>query len=145
MTVASNVEAEIFDALFSHLEDGQSFSPPLRCAAPLVKFTPASDETYLRASFLPNQTNSMHVDKGQDQHFGIFQVMVMFPTRNEGLTVPLGLAGSIVSQFAKGTRLAAASGFIIKINRTPWMAPVLYEAARSAIPVSIPYETSVPS
>jgi hypothetical protein len=145
MTKPVNVDSDIFDALFTHLELNQVLTPPLRCAAPLVKFNPVGKETYFRASFLPNQTQSPHVGAGTDLHTGIFQVMVAFPTTNEGLVGPLDLAGSLVTQFAKGLTLRTTSGIVVKINRSPWMAPVLIDGARSGIPVSIPYEATVTS
>lgn len=134
------VTADIFDALCEHLSEQQTLSPALRIAFPLRRFTPRNEETYLRASILPNQTTSTSVGKGRDRHFGLFQVLVSFVANDEGLVRPLEIADAVVAQFEKGLMLQTAQGRKVKIPRTPWVSPVLPDPDRPMIPVSIPYE-----
>jgi hypothetical protein len=137
--------ADITAALFAYLADEQLASPALRIAYPGVKFTPEGQETYLRATILPNETRSQMVGGGQDQHLGILQVLVCFPHGDAGIVDPLERAGEVVRQFAKGTNVITTGGLKIKISRTPWISPLLTEPARLMIPVSVPYTVAVGS
>jgi hypothetical protein len=133
------------DALCTWLAERQTFSPALRVAYPLVKFTATAGETYLRATILPNETRSQHVGGGQDQHYGIFQILVCFPHSDGGIIGPLEQAGEIVRQFAKNTLVITTEGRKIKVPRTPWVAPLLSDPSRPSIPVSVPYTVAVDS
>lgn len=140
-----NVDADIADTLFNWLADHQTISPPLRIAAPLVKFTPTDKEMYLLPSFMPNATQSSYVSKGTTYHYGIFQISLILSNSFQGIVKPLQTAGEFVKQFKKDLILFSAEGRKIKITKEPWISAVLVDSVRPVLPISVPYEVAEPT
>jgi hypothetical protein len=144
--MATGVEANIMSALLDHL-DTLVFSPALEIARPGIKYPadgPDGKElpkppNYLRASFIPNRTETLSVGKGKQMHQGILQVSVYWKV-GAGYVKPLDVADRIIRHFAKGTRLVF-NDVKVKVDRKPWVSGPLQEPDRVQFPVTIPYRS----
>lgn len=130
--------AAIPDALLTHLI-AFAASPEIGLALPGRVFVPIDGEPYLEAVYLPNRTDTRAIgDNDAQDHQGLLQVSVMWPSDDDGLIPALDLAGQVINHFAKGTRLSS-DGVLVRIERKGWVAPHLQEPDRLRVPVTIPY------
>lgn len=137
--MATGADANILAALLDHLAT-LTFSQVLKIAYPGITF-PAAGQTkpdnYLAATFLPNQTRTITLADGSQQHRGLLQVSVYWKA-GAGLVKPLEAAGKIIDHFAKDTTLYSGS-LKVRIDAKPWAASPIQEDDRVQIPVTIPY------
>ena len=133
------VEAAIADLLCDHLlEFAEAESPALAVAMPGRAFDPEDGEPYLDVTFLPNGTVPFAISNtGSNQHIGLLQVAVMWPSDNTGLIPALQLAGRIGRHFGRGTRLNG--DVCVRITKEPAIAPALQEPSRFRVPVTVSY------
>ena len=114
----------------------------LTIALPDVSFSPPSvskTAKYLRASFLPAETNTLAISVGSDRHYGLLQIDVMHGIGG-GEIAPGRIAADIISYFKKETSMSS-NGFTVKVFRTPYRGTQLKDGSWTFIPVRVPYET----
>jgi hypothetical protein len=135
--MAAGTDAIIMSLLLDRLA---LMTPALPIALPGIPF-PAGGaikpDSYLQATFVPNRTVTRTVGPGRQQHIGIIQISV-WEKAGRGQVKPLETAGRIISHFAKGTSLEG-QGVRVKIDRKPWAAPPLQDAAYVQVPVTVEY------
>lgn len=131
-------EAAIFDALMAKMA-AFSHSPAVDVAYPGISFTPSDGEAYLEVTHLPNNTAALAVaSDGVQQHQGLLQVSVMWPSDGRGHMPALELADAVASHFAKGTDLYS-NGVKVRIPTRPSIASPLQEPDRVRLPITIEY------
>lgn len=86
--------------------------PPI--AWPNMRFEPTNNETYLRPTLLPAQTE-LNTIAGQQLHKGIYQVDVCVPLKT-GIASLTSWLDAIDSLFARGTTLTANSNSVLIQN-----------------------------
>lgn len=117
----------------------------LSIALPNAAFQPptvSKTAKYLRATFLPADTNTLAIGTGSDQHYGIFQIDVFFGTGG-GEIAPSRIASSIISYFERNT-VMTHDGFDVRVLKTPYRGPQMTKDAWTNIPVRIPYQIFAP-
>lgn len=115
--------------------------PALLVAQPNVKFTPpiaGPNVGWLRGTFLPADSFELAVaHDGLNQHYGIFQVDVLYGM-GSGELAPGRVVASVLSWFQRGTRLVK-NGIIVDIKRLPFRGRMINDDPWVMIPISIPY------
>lgn len=114
----------------------------LGIALPNIAYTPptvSATAKYLRASFLPADTNTLAVGVGSDQHYGMLQLDVVFGNGG-GEIAPARIVAAIISYFKRDT-LMTSNGFNVRVSKTPYRGPQLLDGAWTFIPVRIPYNS----
>lgn len=139
--MAAGIETRIFDGLNAWLA-ALVFSPAIPIAWPNLAFTP--NGAYLRPWLLPARTEALAIPiSGPNEHAGIFQVSVFWPT-GQGATTPMERASAIAVHFKRGTKIDR-EGISVRIDAPPWVGPMIQEADVLQLPVSIPYRAFAPN
>jgi hypothetical protein len=134
------VEVAIEHALLSRLAQFAS-SNSLTVAYPNADFTvpPASKTAqWLRATFLPADSITLGIEPADtNQHYGLLQIDA-FQGQGIGELAPLRVAASIISYFARGTRMTS-DGFTVNVWRQPFRGPMVKDDPWVFVPVRVPY------
>ena len=137
--MAEAVEVAIKFALLTHLETFAT-AQSLWLAKPNQPFTPppvSRTATYLRATFLPNDTEGLSVGEGSNRHYGYFQVDVFYG-QGGGEIAPGRIAAQVIAQFKLSTQLTK-DGFTVEIIAPPYEGPLIKDDPWVMLPVRIPY------
>lgn len=112
--------------------------PALPLAHENQAFDPPSDgSAYLKLNLLPAQPDNTTIGDGHWRDQGIFQVLLCYP-QNAGTGDVDTMAKKIKEWFKRGTSLNEG-GTIVRVNKTPTVAPGYPDGEKWKVPVSIPY------
>lgn len=133
-------ESKISEALLTAAVALAPSSPPVGIALPFQAFSPADDEAYIDATFLPNVTQEPFVGNDSPKwYMGFLQLAIMWPDKGQGDLPARDLASEVAIAWKKGTILDG-DGFRVKVYRAPSIAQTIKDGARLRVPVSIPYQ-----
>ena len=132
-----SAEADIFDALFSRVED-LTFSPPIPVAWPNYKYTPVVGQKYIEARQLPNDTNRIMINGTTDRLMGILMLTLNFPI-NYGEELAKEDVDTIIDHFATDLRLSSGDTQL-RITKRPSPRQGLNMDGWWKIPILIDYE-----
>lgn len=113
-----------------------ALSPSVPTSWENIPFTPPNS-IYQRAYILPASTDNPTYGGSFMRESGILHVSVCAPIGNGALDA-VSRAGLLRSWFYRGLSLDS-NGVIVRILRSPSIAPAIYEEKTYVIPVSIPY------
>ena len=137
---AVGTEAKIAEALLTRLAN-LTLSPPLQVAWPNKTFGPDKPDTYLQASLLRGNVQTVGIS-AWDEHAGILQVDVLYKAQ-DGEIKPLDIADAVVSWFGRGTRLVNG-GIQVDVYEKPSIASAFPNGdGYLKIPVSIRYRSFI--
>ncbi len=134
---ATGKPAQIFDALMTKVGTLSTGSPTLPVAYPDVGFDPAVSAPagkYLEVTYFPNAPAWEGLSAGALVQ-GLLQITVVWP-RGKGHVLPLQIAETIKTHFAKGTVLVSGTTKV-KVTREPVVASPIIEDHDTRIPVTI--------
>lgn len=137
--MAEAVEVAIEYALLTELET-LATAEDLWLAKPNQPFTPPTvsrTAKWLRATFLPNDTEDLSVGTGSNRLYGFFQVDVFYG-QGGGEIAPGRIAAQVIAQFKRGTQMVK-DGFTIEIIKAPFRGPLIKDDPWVMLPVRVPY------
>ena len=135
-TLTAKVMSAALDSIIAH---ASSLSTALDIAHPNVTYEPTSGETYLQADFIPNGTQPMGIDGGDNQHLDLLQITVVYPLGGGDLAA-METAGGIAEHFKSNTRIDA-DGFYFRVTKQPDIATPFTDQSWRRLPVTISLET----
>jgi hypothetical protein len=139
----TDANVRIAEALFERLKS-LVLDEPVPIAWPFKDFTPPSDGPWLRPTFLPAQPASTAVGEGADNRFvGFVQIDVFYPA-GAGLKRPLVIADAVAAHFKRGLVLDAA-GFLVSVDRPPFVMSTSRDGAQTMTPVRVYYTADAPN
>ena len=112
-------------------------APALRISYPNVSFTPAANETYLRAFLLPAGTDSNDLAGAHRLYTGVFQITIVTPVGN-GPGAAETLAEELAALYQLNDRLTK-TGFTAQVMTPVEPGPEQQEDTAYALPVSFEY------
>jgi hypothetical protein len=111
--------------------------PALRISYQNVSFTPAANETYLRAFLLPAGTDSNDLAGAHRLYTGVFQITIVTPVGN-GSGAAETLADEMAALYPLNDQLTK-TGFTVQVMTPVEPGPEQQEDTAYALPVSFQY------
>ncbi|MNM67846.1 hypothetical protein D3C81_793890 [compost metagenome] len=115
-----------------------SAARPIRVAYQSQEFTPASNETYLRASLLPASTTTRYLAAEAYEYRGIYQISIVCPA-GQALATAEALVDELSTLFRVDTELSR-NGFEGLIVEPLEQGPTITEPATYTVPASFTYQ-----
>lgn len=132
-----SAEADVFDALMSHVED-IPLSPYLPVAWPNFAYEPVVGVPYLEARHLPNDSDRIMISEPTDRMYGILMLTINTPI-NQGIEDVVEAAGAICEHFATDTRLYSGDTEV-RVYRRPTQKEGLNLDGWLKTPILVYYE-----
>lgn len=135
--MADAVEVAIEAALLAHAK-AFAVVNSLDLSEPNITFnppTPGKTAKWLRATFLPADTQTLPVGAGDNRYYGILQIDVFYGIGG-GEIAPARIAVLIIDHFKRGTTLTR-DGFTVQILEQPYRRPSIKDDAWLMVPVRI--------
>lgn len=129
------------DEILSALQKGvtaavaQSDNPALPVQYVMVPFATPNDQKWLEIVWIPNNRTGDFLGDEQN-HRGIFRLILHWPNQGTGAYEPLRLLGSITRYYAKGRLLSG-----VQIYATPQVTGLIEQGDEILFPVSIYYQS----
>ena len=117
-----------------------TLTPALKTVWENVSFTKPGS-AFQRAYLLPANTSNPTYGDNLAMESGIFQVSLCYPEGNGSIDA-LERAEALRAWFPRGLSLTSENVTVI-INKTPSIAPAMYEPGLYVIPISIPFYSYV--
>ena len=128
----------ILSAFLNRLD---AMTPALATKKPNVSYTPVTGTPYQRARLIPNTPEHPTLGDQYHREIGFFEVLLFYPI-NTGTRAANTRGQGIKTQFARGTTMVQ-NGQVVKVLRTPTVAPEIEDGDRYIIPVTIEYYSEV--